>query len=370
MSQPDQVTNLTAALREDIHRAWALIHEELDILAREWPTILAPVRAHRLSVFQVRTLAAMRRLDVQAAADIDAALSIAYRTGAWTAALVGGAEATFSSISPAVAAAFARDTLSDVLAATRGVDESVKALIRELGRDQILRAVYTGTTATKAGADLRAVLDHFGIHAVTYADGRKVGLPQYTDMLLRTKTTEAYQAGMLDLGEENGWDWWELMDGPDCGLTSHDDPVKANGMIVTLDVARAHPSSHPNCLRASSPRPDIESVAQAEAAEPMNPEAFAALQERAAADVIGGKTPRIVASPADVAAVKARRTAPSVATRTQTRTEKAQADIAERHADVVGAASRTHQATVGSALSAHQAMLERFAMLRRNGGAR
>lgn len=369
MSQPDQVTNLTAALREDIHRAWALIHEELEILAREWPTILAPVRAHRLSVFQVRTLAAMRRLDAQAAADIDAALSTAYRTGAWTAALVGGAEATFSSISPTVAAAFARDTLNDVLAATRGVDESVKALIRELGRDQILRAVYTGTTATKAGADLRAVLDHFGIHAVTYADGRKVGLPQYTDMLLRTKTAEAYQAGILDLGEENGWQWWELMDGPDCGLTSHDDPVKANGMIVTLDVARAHPSSHPNCLRASSPRPDIESVAQAEAAEPMNPEAFAAIQERAAAEVIGGSVPRVVATPADVAAMRAR-TAPTVATRTQTHTERARAAIAQRHADVVGAAARTHQATVGSALSAHQQILERVAMLQRNGGAR
>jgi len=367
MSQPDKVTNLTAALREDIHRTWALIHEELEILAREWPTILAPVRAHRLSVFQVRTLAAMRRLDAQAAAAIPDALSTAYQVGAWTAALVGGAEATFSSISPSVALAFARDTLNDVLAATKAVDDSVKALIRELGRDQILRALYTGTTATKAGADLRAVLDHFGIHSVTYADGRKVGLPQYTDMLLRTKTAEAYQAGMLDLGAEAGWQWWEIMDGPDCGLRSHNDIVKANGLVVPFETAQAYPSSHPNCLRATSPRPDIETAEQAERAEPMNREAFAQIQERAAAEQIGGAASRRAVTPADVASFERRAPLKSVATPTQTVAERAAADIARRHEDVVGAASRTHQAVVGSALAAHQAILERFAMMQRGG---
>lgn len=44
-----------------------------------------------------------------------------------------------------------------------------------------------------------------------------------------------------------------VFDGPDCGWSSHDDPVKADGMIVSFDEAQAQPLSHPRCVRSFAP---------------------------------------------------------------------------------------------------------------------
>lgn len=289
MSQPDTIPNLTAALRADMARVSTLIEAEQAAMVADWLSVPSAVRSHRLAVFQARVLTALERLDKAAASSLPQAFSTAFETGAWAAALVGGVE---PAISASTAAAFASTTLDDILRATTGVRETTKILIRELGRDQMLRAIYTGTTAKQAGADLRKILEEHRIHAVTYADGKRVSLAQYTDMLLRTKTAEAYQAGAFDQAEEHGWDWWEIMDGDACGLASHNDPVKANGLIVPLEVARAHPLSHPSCLRATSPRPDIRTAAEAEGALPMNPEALAEVQARAVDAAAAGRSVR------------------------------------------------------------------------------
>lgn len=44
-----------------------------------------------------------------------------------------------------------------------------------------------------------------------------------------------------------------VFDGLDCGWSSHDDPVKADGMIVSFDEAHAQPLSHPRCVRNFAP---------------------------------------------------------------------------------------------------------------------
>src|SRR5690606_7741166 len=107
---------------------------------------------------------------------------------------------------------------------------------------------------TKLAADLA----ERAIHAVTYADGKRVGLTSYTDMLMRTRTAEAFQQGGFTQGRALGITWWEIMDGPTCGLSYHDDPTLADGMIVPTDMAERYPISHPNCVRVTTPRPDIE----------------------------------------------------------------------------------------------------------------
>lgn len=195
----------------------------------------------------------------------------------------GLTEPTFTGISSAAITGLAQTTMDDLLTATSGVRETTKALIRELTRDHVINVLYTGVTPTDAARDLRRLLEKHQIHAVTYADGKRVGLAQYSEMVLRTKTAEAYQTGGLDQGEALGWEWWEIMDGPGCGLTSHDDLQKANGMIVDLETARAHPLAHPQCRRSSTPRPDIASAREAAVALPTSPEALAEIQARAVA---------------------------------------------------------------------------------------
>ena len=248
MSQPGEIEDLTRALRRDLERAWALIVAEQTAIAAAWPTIPAAVREHRLALFQVQVLTLMDEVDAQAAATITRAMTTAYETGAWVTAISGLAEPTFTAISSAAITGLAQTTMDDLLTATSGVRETTKALIRELARDQVINVLYTGVTPADAARDLRRLLETHQIHAVTYADGKRVGLAQYSEMILRTKTAEAYQAGGLDQGEALGWGWWEIMDGVGCGWSNHEDAQKANGMIVDLETARAHPLSHPNCV--------------------------------------------------------------------------------------------------------------------------
>lgn len=299
MSQPGEIEELTRALRKDLERAWSLIVAEQEVIATAWPSIPPALREHRLALFQAQVLTLMDEVDAHSAATVTRAMTTAYETGAWVTAITGLTEPTFTGISSAAITGLAQTTMDDLLTATSGVRESTKALIRELTRDQVVNVMYTGVIPTDAARDLRRLLAKHEIHAVTYTDGKRVGLPQYAEMVLRTKTAEAYQTGGLDQGEALGWDWWEIMDGPGCGLTSHDDVQKANGMIVDLETARAHPLSHPNCRRSTTPRPDVATASEAAAALPSTPEALADIQARAVAAQASTRAP--LPAPAGVA---------------------------------------------------------------------
>lgn len=87
-----------------------------------------------------------------------------------------------------------------------------------------------------------------------------------SEMVIRTKSAEAYAQGGLAQMQAAEVDWVELADGFGCGLDGHDDPQKANGLILTVDQAMSHPTSHPRCVRAILPRPDIRTARQAQRA--------------------------------------------------------------------------------------------------------
>lgn len=71
-------------------------------------------------------------------------------------------------------------------------------------------------------------------------------------MLIRTKTGEAYNLGSLEAQEMLGVGSFEIFDGSGCGLTSHQDPVKALGRIVDKETALKYPLSHPNAIMEGS----------------------------------------------------------------------------------------------------------------------
>jgi hypothetical protein len=58
-----------------------------------------------------------------------------------------------------------------------------------------------------------------------------------------------------------------ILDGDGCGLRSHDDPTKADGLIIPLDQMADIPHlAHPNCVRAFSPVVDPGEVSRGVAA--------------------------------------------------------------------------------------------------------
>ena len=70
--------------------------------------------------------------------------------------------------------------------------------------------------------------------------------------------TQKYLRETWELGFFRGLDFGnvayvEVLDGPGCGVYNHNDPLKANGLVMTLEQARQHPSAHPFCVRRFVP---------------------------------------------------------------------------------------------------------------------
>lgn len=272
MTQPAAIETLTAALLQDLAAVHEKILAALDELAAQWPTLTVMQRRRALVDLDHQVSGLMGNADAVAARAVVQATTAAYQIGGTATALAMAAVPAFTQVDVDAITALAQDQMTDLLHATTGVRQDVKALIRELTRDHIRDKLYTGQTATQAAADLSKALRARGVAAVVYADGRRVTMPTYAEMVVRTKTAEAFQEGGLNQGERLGVDWWEILDGPGCGWTSHDDPDEANGKIVPLETARQHPLSHPNCRRSSTPRPDITTAREAAHATPVAPE--------------------------------------------------------------------------------------------------
>jgi hypothetical protein len=69
-----------------------------------------------------------------------------------------------------------------------------------------------------------------------------------------TETATTYNLASSAGYRESGLiDEVEVLDGPECGWTEHDDPDLADGSTRTLDEADEYPISHPNCQRAFGP---------------------------------------------------------------------------------------------------------------------
>lgn len=167
----------------------------------------------------------------------------------------------FSAPHRAAVDVLAKDTFDDVLRMTSFVDADSKRWVRRVSR-KLSTFQLTGGTPVKAQArrferELAGEFRARGIGAITYRDGSRHSFGEYSEMLLRTKTGVAHNAGTLNQSRFAGITHFELLDGALCGLTAHHDPQLANNLIVTFEIAQAYPLAHPNCRRAINPRPDI-----------------------------------------------------------------------------------------------------------------
>lgn len=154
----------------------------------------------------------------------------------------------------------AADTFSDLLTATTYVEDAVKGVIRQAAKLNTGRKLTTGKTAVQAGNVLAKDLRASGIGVVTYRNGARHGVGEYARMVMRTKTAVAYNAGSLNHSTAAGTKFFEIFDGADCGLSYHDDPTLANGLVVSALTAAAFAIAHPNCRRSFGARPDVEKL--------------------------------------------------------------------------------------------------------------
>jgi hypothetical protein len=73
------------------------------------------------------------------------------------------------------------------------------------------------------------------------------------DAIVRTELAFASARASLDQYTEAAVTLVDVLDGPGCGWTEHDDPDIADGSTRTMAEAMAYPIAHPNCIRVFLP---------------------------------------------------------------------------------------------------------------------
>lgn len=253
MAQPALAHELSEDLAQTFRSAWTQIVEEQARILND-PSRFR--RAARLRELRGEVESLMGQVDSTSRAWVQNQLRTVYRAGG----LAGQVAHDFSWTQTHLhaLATLQRDTMGSVLSATRYVRRDTKRFIREMSKSTILNKIVTGQTAQQAGKTIEKLLKERGIAAITYKDGSRHGLAEYGQMLARTKSAEAYNLGTIKQSAQD-CKWWEILDGPECGLVFHDDGDIADGKIVDEATAEKYLISHPQCRRSFGPRPDLNS---------------------------------------------------------------------------------------------------------------
>lgn len=277
MPQPAEVQATAEELLDLFRAAQADIQAQLERLAAQGDSVAR--RRARLRQLDQSVQALMGDLERDAREWLTGRLPATYQLGAETAAAQMGDLFTWTAPHLAAVQDLANQTFAEVLAATSFVRDSVKAWIRDQARRQTTLSLLEGRTAQQAARALVSaageVVDALGgpVGMVRYADGSYRRLADYADTLLRTTTARSYNAGSLNQFGQLGVRFVEVLDGAECGWTTHDDGDKANGTVRRIQDAFEHSLSHPRCRRSFLGRPDIRNPAAAANARPLTTEA-------------------------------------------------------------------------------------------------
>lgn len=154
--------------------------------------------------------------------------------------------------------------------------ESLSSLLRAAGTSRF-DDLLIGVTYD-ASEDLRRALAKNAI-GVIYSNGARHSIADYAEMTIRTVVQTMVNRAVIEIGRKNGVKFYEITDGPSCGLESHNTGAKANGMIVDESTAHAYPIAHPRCVRRFWPRQEILTQEQAQAADPQFDEQLYELEQ-------------------------------------------------------------------------------------------
>ena len=282
MPQPAEVRAIRDELAQLYRDAQAAIDARLAAIADEGAR--RAVLRRRLTELAREVDRLVADLDRQATTWLARRYPLVYQAGGDQAATDSGIPFQWAQTHIDAVTELARDAHGDLLAATTFMRRDAKTLIRAASRAATRASVVEGDTARQAARDLARTLTERGVKAVRYSNGARVGIGDYAEMVVRTKTAQAFNAGTLNHLDAAGVQFVEVFDGPSCGWTSHDDSDLANGTIRTVDEARATPIAHPNCARSFGGRPDLASRRQAAGAtRPAGERAQLATAERARA---------------------------------------------------------------------------------------
>ena len=277
MPQPlavDKIGDKAIALFEDV-QAKLLLEQNTILNLPVADQLRLTVRSERLRDMLATIEQHLQGLREDLAGWLNSELPDAYQLGVTgttkALAAVGIPVSSWAQIHQAAVAIIAQDTYDDILRITEFVADDTKRWIADIAERKVAESIIEGVTVKQSARtivreaaesavefELTAV-DKIGVR---YKNGALHTLSEYGEMLMRTKTGTAFNAGTVNQAVLNGVNWFEGFDGADCGLTSHNDGDPVNGTIRDAETAAAYPLSHPRCRRSWGPRPDITDPAK------------------------------------------------------------------------------------------------------------
>lgn len=139
-------------------------------------------------------------------------------------------------------------------------------------QEAVRRAQAFSRAAQQAARDVTLGHNHAGIDFARLAADHPLGTVVYrnnsrhpvkawaTSALTYQGAVTANHAAINTGRQELEAAWFECVDGPECGFTSHPDTDHASGTIRSADDAAAYPIAHHGCIREWIPRPDLNDV--------------------------------------------------------------------------------------------------------------
>jgi hypothetical protein len=157
-------------------------------------------------------------------------------------------EKTFmSALTRSALAQLQQDTFLDLARATQFIGADVKRSISEVASRFIQLQIEEGLGISVAKRQMREELRDLGVR-FTDRSGKRWRLDRYSEMVVRTKSAQAFNTGTVMRARELGVGRFRVLDGTRDRVCQ-----EANGKIWTAQWALENPVGHPNCTRAFAP---------------------------------------------------------------------------------------------------------------------
>ncbi|MEU3399511.1 hypothetical protein [Streptomyces filamentosus] len=126
------------------------------------------------------------------------------------------------------------------------------------------------TARASTAAPAAALAAEHPLDTVTYSHGARHPATAWARTALTAQAATAANAGALtattaDLEAR----WVQVVDGPECGWTSHPELDRAHDTLRSAEEAGTYPIAHPGCLRRFIPRPDLTHDSTIEEGQPV-----------------------------------------------------------------------------------------------------
>lgn len=104
----------------------------------------------------------------------------------------------------------------------------------------------------------RKIIKRDALKGFVFNNGARWDYDKYMELSMSANAQRAGNVAFIHGSITAGVKFFEIIDGPDCGLVSHNSAPLASGMIVDADTALEHPIAHPHCQRSFRAVTDLD----------------------------------------------------------------------------------------------------------------